>query len=108
MFSVDYWYRHSSDTDQSLRATPQMCGSAKSEADALKIIAGLQEQDYTVQRAVIHATCNVCEGNGRIGKAPKGTRKAKAAKLPAWMKTWTECADCNGNGYTHSTDLAVN
>jgi hypothetical protein len=104
-YSVDYWYRHESDDDRSVRTHCQMSASANSECDVRAEIAALQGSGYTVQKAVMRLTCVACGGAGRIGKAPKGTRKTKAASLPAWRLKWSNCVVCRGDGYVDSTTI---
>ncbi len=106
-YAADFWYRPADDADQSVRTIPQMGAGAQSEAEVLGIIAGLRAQHYHVQKVTMQTTSMDCAGAGRLGKAPKGTRKAKVASLPYWRLTWTTCPTCAGVGYTESHDVAL-
>lgn len=99
-FHADFWYRCSDDPDQSIRHGCQMSASMADRSELEEAIASLESQHYVVQRVDLQLLCPACQGYGRIGKAPKGTRKAKIASLPTWRLTWSECQDCQGKGYT--------
>ena len=105
MFTADFWYRHSSDPDRSVRANPQMLAPVADERAAAKIVAEMREQGYTVQRVLLHATCGTCEGRGRIGKRPKGVRRRKS--LPSWMLTYHDCAACEGHGFLSKHEMPL-
>lgn len=106
-YSVDYWYRHESDDDRTIRTHCQMTGSATSEQAAYREVAELTIAGYTVQRVVMRTDCPACHGAGRIGRPPKGTRKAKISKLPAWMLKWSTCRTCRGDGWIDSYELPL-
>ena len=97
--SADFWYRHETDTDRSVRAIPQMTMGVDAETEAIAEADRMTRSGYTIQRIDLAATCPHCQGAGRLGKAPKGTRKAKIGNLPAWMLKWTDCPVCKGDGH---------
>lgn len=107
-YSVDYWYRAADDADCSVRTLPQMGAGANGLDNVRAEIAKLTAQGYTVQRALMQDTCTACEGAGRIGHAPKGTRKAKIASLPSWRLRYVTCAACKGEGYTSTEEVPIN
>lgn len=107
-YGVDYWYRSADDTDRSVRTLPQMGAGANGLDDVRAEVAKLQAQGYTVQRAVMQDTCTMCDGAGRIGHAPKGTRKAKIAGLPNWRLRWVTCAACKGEGFISAMEVPIN
>lgn len=84
-----------------------MMASALTAQEISATIAELRAQDYLVQRVIARTTCQACRGAGRIGHAPKGTRKATIARLPGWRLRWVDCAICHGDGYTASTDVEL-
>lgn len=105
-YTAEYWYRYADDPDQSQRDICQMSGPARDgERSVLAEIAALEAQDYIVQQAILLTTCEACQGAGRIGVAPKGTRAAKRAGVPAWRKTWRTCEACAGVGSTNSATV---
>lgn len=91
-YQVDYWYRHESDPDQSIRDIPQMfAGAPNGEGDILQTIASLRAQGYTVQRVELRAVCARCDGSGRVGKRPKGARRDRP-----YRPVYVDCAVCDG------------
>lgn len=105
LYDVDYWYRHESDADRTIRSICQMSAAARDEAQVRTEIAGLQAQGYEVQKVVMRLVCPTCDGRGRIGRIPKGMRKAKIATLPNWRLVWTSCGRCMGDGWLEATEL---
>ncbi len=99
---ADYWYRCEDDPDQSVRESPQMTASA---ADVPRTVRDLRAQGYHVQKAEVYVLCNRCQGHGKIGLRPKGTRKT--AVLPAWRLVWKTCPSCEGQPelYRHAATL---
>lgn len=87
-YRVDWWYRHASDEDQSIRQLWQMSSGAKSADDITAECAGLRSQGYTVQRIRVELVCPACRGNARILVR---VFKRKPAK-------YAECKVCGGNG----------
>ena len=92
-YTADFWYRHESDTDQSVRTIPQMTSNCTCHEAAIVTAEELREQGYTIQRIDIAKVCPTCEGNGRIAKGKRN------AKKPAWMQKWIDCATCHGHGH---------
>lgn len=97
MFSVDYWYRHSSDDDRSVRDIPQMMARADTYDDIINEVASLRRGDYEVQRIVVHTVCPRCESNGRIV-----VRKYK--RQPPKYAT---CGVCKGTGHIGELEYPV-
>lgn len=90
-YNVDYWYRHDSDMDRSVRQHAQMGQRASSTEQIRRTIADLEAQGYTVQRVTFQAVCLHCNGDGRIaGKRNRGTVFAK----------YTDCKPCKGTGHS--------
>lgn len=103
-YTALYWYRHESDTDQSLRAMCQMSARAAGEADVRAEVASLQAQDYLVQRVVLQLDCPSCTGAGRIGKRMKGARKDSHGH---YMQVYRTCAVCQGDGWTEGAEVTL-
>jgi len=106
-YVVEFWYRHASDTDQTVRTHCQMTSFADTLEAVHLTIDGLRRQDYTVQRVRLLMMCATCKGNGRIGHAPKGMRKARVKTLPWWRVRWEECAACKGQGATDPFEMSL-
>lgn len=91
-YQVDYWYRHESDPDQSIRDIAQMLsGAPNGQTDILQTIANLQAQGYIVQRVELYAVCSRCDGSGKVGKRPKGARKDRP-----YRPVYVDCTVCEG------------
>jgi hypothetical protein len=93
-YQADYWYRHESDDDRTIRHHCQMTGPVQDATAPMREITSLQAGGYIVQRVELYALCSRCQGTGRIGKRPKGVRKTTV--LPSWRLTWVECPTCHG------------
>jgi hypothetical protein len=96
-FTVDYWYRHESDTDRSVRLHPQMMAGAETSGDIHKTIAGLRSGGYEVQRVKVHTVCPKCKSNGRYVVKVFKRQPAKYA----------DCVLCGQTGYVGSLDYPV-
>ena len=88
-FGVEWWYRHESDDDQTIRQFCQMSNAVSSTAEIDAEIASLRAQGYHVQQIKIQAICSRCQSNGRIV-----VRKFK--RKPA---KYAECPSCHGAGF---------
>lgn len=93
-YQADYWYRHESDADRSVRDVPQMMAPVDDATAPALEIQRLQARGYTVQKVELYALCARCDGAGRVGKRPKGVHKATV--LPSWRLVWVTCPVCKG------------
>lgn len=96
-YSVDYWYRHESDDDRSVRTHAQMMSRADSSADIAREVQNLQRGGYEVQRIQVHTVCPRCDSNGRyVVKVYK--------RSPA---EYADCSVCHGTGHIGALDYPV-
>lgn len=88
-FSVDWWYRHESDNEQTIRQHPQMCSAIGSTAELDTTIGEIRSQGYTIQRIELQAICPRCQSNGRI----------VVRKYKRQPPKYAECPTCKGDGH---------
>lgn len=91
---VDWWYRHASDEDQSLRKGAQMHSTAASTAAIETTAREMMAQGYSIQRVTLQPICPQCHSNGRIV-----VRKYK--RTPS---KYAECPTCGGNGFVGAVE----
>ncbi len=96
-FRVDWWYRHESDTDQSVRDLWQMTTGAASADDITQEVADLRRQGYAVQRITVHTICPTCKGNARV--CVKTYKRAPAK--------YADCKVCSGEGQVASINWQI-
>ena len=106
-YTVEYWYRHESDADQSIRAQAQMSAGADSEADVHAECSRMRAQGYSMQKAIMRLDCTTCNGTGQITVRPKGMRRKVAATAPYWRLGHRSCAVCRGDGWTDAAEISV-
>lgn len=99
-----WWYRHASDTDQSIRTCWQMAMGANTEADILHEAARMYAQGYRVQRVVLQLVCTTCAGNARLAKRRKNARKDSRGNYAVY---YVECKACQGDGWTEAGEVST-
>lgn len=96
-FTVDYWYRHSSDADRGVRECCQMMAGAETSGDIVRTVKELQAGDYEVQRIKVRTNCPRCKSNGRY------VVKTFKRKPPIYK----DCPTCEMTGFIGELDYPV-